>query len=558
VAVIRHYAQHTLLPAESWLLVAGIGYGLLEPRASALPTLVLNPEIVVSILLPVLMFAECRRLPFALLLSLSGPLSLLGLIGAPLTMALIGLPVAWLLDIPYMHGLLFGAAVAATDPLPVSRIFSQFHISERIRYFLQGESIFNDAIAVVAFFSLSAAVFKGAEMTAAGIAIQAMRSVLVAVPVGLILGWLAALLVRQWREQNRVPGLTLTLILPFSSFLLSDRLLNASGIIAVLCAAIAFSYSRQDPHSKEHELYDDLWHFLGNMATSVLYFALGAAIAAKTGMLEWRLAFGVILLLLASRVVLIHGAGPLLRMQGRSLPRDWRNVIVLGGLRGAVPAALVLMTPQDYAYRDQLLTMVFVLVTYTVIVHPPILQQYLKHHAVNELPGVAKAEPNDPGLSALPPSISRRLQASSWGLAAIAGVIAGIVFLALEMTLVSLLQNNSPWAPVRMIAAIGMSSAALPPPAGFAVDVALVAFIIHFTLSLVYAWALTPLIEHRRLISGTLLGALFGLVLYLVNFYLFTALFPWFAEARTSVTIVAHLIFGAVLASSYLLMRKHI
>jgi CPA1 family monovalent cation:H+ antiporter len=141
VAVIRHYAQRTLLPAESWLLLAGIGYGLLEPRVSALPTLVLNPEIVVSILLPVLMFAECRRLPFALLLSLTGPLILLGLIGAPLTMALIGLPVAWLLDIPYMHGLLFGAAVAATDPLPVSQIFSQFHISERIRFLLQGESI---------------------------------------------------------------------------------------------------------------------------------------------------------------------------------------------------------------------------------------------------------------------------------------------------------------------------------------------------------------------------------------------------------------------------------
>jgi hypothetical protein len=319
-----------------------------------------------------------------------------------------------------------------------------------------------------------------------------MRSVLLAVPIGLILGWLAALFVRQWREQNRVPGLTLTLILPFSGFLLSDRLLNASGIIAVLCAAMAFTYSRQGPHSKGHELYDELWHFLGSMATSVLYFALGAAIAAKTGMLEWRLAGGVILLLLASRVVLIHGAGPLLRMQGRSLPRDWRNVIILGGLRGAVPAALVLMTPQDYAYRDQLLAMVFVLVTYTVIVHPLILQQYLKHHAVNELPGVAKAEPNDPGLSALPPSISHRLQASSWGLAAIAGVIAGIVFLVLEMTLASLLQNNSPWAPVRMIAAIGMSSAVLTPSAGFAANVALVAFIIHFTLSLVYAWALGP------------------------------------------------------------------
>ncbi|KAB7623639.1 cation:proton antiporter [Alkalilimnicola sp. S0819] len=554
VALVRHYAPRTALPAESWMLLVGVGYGLLEPLAVQLPTIRLNPEIVVSVLLPVLVFGSGRRLPVTLLLRSAGPIALLVLLGTPLSMLLIGLPAAFLLDIPAIHGLLFGAAVAATDPASVAHVLNRFPIPEQLRLILHGESLFNDALTIVAFTALAATAIGAAGLSFSAMAIGATRSVLLAIPAGLLLGWLGGLLVRRWREQNRVPGLTLTLTLPFTGFLLSERLLHASGVITVLCAALAFSHARHGPRSSGPELYDELWNFLASLAASSLYFALGAAIAAQDIAFDWVFV-SVIALLLVSRALLVYGAGPLLRAQGRALPRSWRHVIMLGGLRGAVPAALVLMTPADYLYRQQLLAMVFALVAYTVIVHPLMLQRYLGRGAID-----APVSPPDHDIretdTGLPPALARLVAASAWDLAAVAGLIAGLVFLVLEMSLAPVLLDASPWAPLRMIAAIGLGPEVLPPPAGFGGSIALVALLIHFTLSLSYAWLLAPFIENRRLAASTLLGAVFGLGLYLVNFYLFTHLFPWFEMARTGLTIFAHLVFGAVLGGSYRLMRR--
>lgn len=558
LAMIRHYAPATPLPAESWLLMAGMGYGLLSPQTDLLPAVRLAPELVISLILPMLVFAAGRRLPVALLFHSAGPVALLVLVGTPLRVILIGLPAAWLLDLPLAHGLLFGAAVAATDPTAAGQVLQRFNIPERLKLMLHGESIFNDSITIVLFTTLAAVIMAQGDFVLGNLGITLVRSMLLAVPVGLLMGWLAGLLVKAWHEQNQMPGLTITLAVPMITFLISDRLLHASGVIAVLCAALAFSYTRLDRDLGDRQLYDELWDYLGSLLASLLFFALGAAIAGHGFRLN-GLHAGLPLLLLLSRAVLAYGSGPLLRIRGRPLARDWRHIVLLGGLTGAVPAALVLMTPLDFAYRDLILTMVFTLVTYSIIVHPLLLRWYLQRQPLSHLAGERETDVSSMGLGqrrGLTPTLERYLQASSWHLAAIAGVIAGSLFLLVEMALVLWVQNLSPWLPVRMIAAIGLGPEALPPPTAFAGDVVLVALVVHFTLSLVYGWLLAPLIEGRTLLPGTLLGLVFSLGLYLVNFYLFTALFPWFADARGGVTVFTHLLFGGALAGSYLLLQR--
>ncbi|XKH61662.1 sodium:proton antiporter [Halomonas sediminis] len=556
VAMVRHYAPRSVLPAESWLLVVGIGYGLLAAEAAAFPAIRLNPELVIGMLLPVLVFAEGRHLPIGLVLRAASPLALLVLLSMPLALAVIGLPMAWLADIPLWHGLLFGAAVAATDPTTAGPVLGRFDIPKRLELLIQGESIFNDAITVVVFTALAGVVIGAGDFSLGEITIATLRSMLLAVPIGLLTGWLLGLLVRHWQEQNCMPGLTLTLALPIGTFLLSEQLLHASGIIAVVFAALAFSHNRRRETEEKRELYDDFWEYLGELGSSALYFALGAAMGPQLLSLNWRLAL-VIPLLLASRALLIYATGPLLRLQGCSLPTSWRHVLMLGGLRGAVPAALILMLPLDYAYRDELLVMGFSLVAYSIVVHPVLLKYYLEKATIAELPApeVPASTRPEAVMADMSPWLSRRLDASAWGAAAIAGVIAGVVFLVLEMTLVPLFQQTSPWVPVRMMAAIGLGAEILQSPANIALDVGLAAMVVHFTLSLIYAWLLAPFLEGTKPFTAMLRGALFGLVIYAVNFYLFTILFPWFEEARTWLTIAAHLIFGAVLATSYCHLR---
>ena len=557
VAVVRHYAPRTPLPAESWLLLAGIGYGLLSPHTSALPPVVMVPELILGLILPVLVFSAGRHLPVGLLLRSSVPIALLALPGVLLGIVVIGVPLAWVLDIPYTDGLLFGAALAATDPTAASRILDEFSIPERLRLVLYGESVFNDSTTVVLFTALAAALVAGGGFSPAAIAIEAVRSMLLAIPVGLLMGWMMGLLVKHWREQNRVPGLTLTLALAVATFLLCELLLHASGIIAVLFSALAFSHTRQAGTPGGREFHDELWSYLGSLGASVLFFALGAAVAVQGLVLGWALAV-VPLAFLLSRAMLVHGSGPLLRLHGRALPRDWRHIMMLGGMGGAIPAALVLMLPPGYARRDALLTAVFTLIVYSILVHPIWLRAHLRRNRVGEIAGDQDAPPagKHGGSGELPEPLARVLDAVAWAPAAISGAVAGVVFLVLETAMVPLFLGQSPWAPVRMIAAIGLGPEVLPPPATPAANVAVVALIVHFTLSLVYGWVLAPIIRTAALAPAVMLGLAFGMSLYLVNFHLFTAMFPWFSEARNWVGILAHLVFGGTLAGSYVLLRQ--
>ncbi|MEO6225099.1 MAG: hypothetical protein ABIO80_04545 [Sphingomicrobium sp.] len=123
----------------------------------------------------------------------------------------------------------------------------------------------------------------------------------------------------------------------------------------------------------------------------------------------------------------------------------------------------------------------------------------------------------------------------------------------LEMVLVATVGGGSAWGPPRMIAAMVMGREVLPPPATFALVPMTVAMMIHFVLSIILAAVLGWIISKWRLslTSSIITSALFGLLIYVVNFYGFTAVWPWFAMARGWISIFAHAMFGLVLGWAY-------
>ncbi len=138
-----------------------------------------------------------------------------------------------------------------------------------------------------------------------------------------------------------------------------------------------------------------------------------------------------------------------------------------------------------------------------------------------------------------------------WKAAIWAGVISGAVFMMLEMIMVPVFLDGSPWGPPRMIAAIVMGEGVLPPPATFDAGILMVAMIVHFALSIFYAIILAFIMSRTDLGVALAIGGAFGLALYLINFYGMTAVFPWFAMARNWVSIFAHVMFGVVAAWAY-------
>jgi len=102
-----------------------------------------------------------------------------------------------------------------------------------------------------------------------------------------------------------------------------------------------------------------------------------------------------------------------------------------------------------------------------------------------------------------------------------------------------------------MIGAIVLGPAALSPPDAFGAEVVVVALLLHFMLSIAYGTFLAFLIPALDTLWTIILGGVYGLALYYLNFYGFNAFSPWFAEQRDWVSIASHFVFGAVAAYAY-------
>lgn len=133
----------------------------------------------------------------------------------------------------------------------------------------------------------------------------------------------------------------------------------------------------------------------------------------------------------------------------------------------------------------------------------------------------------------------------------VAALVAGSAFLLLWLVLAPLVLGQSPMIPARMIAALALGRDVLPPPGGFDLGVVVVALVIHAILALVLAFLFVPTIFRLRPSPALVLGIVFGMVVYFVNFYGFAVLFPWFTEQRNGVNVLTHVVFGFTLAWAY-------
>jgi hypothetical protein len=145
-------------------------------------------------------------------------------------------------------------------------------------------------------------------------------------------------------------------------------------------------------------------------------------------------------------------------------------------------------------------------------------------------------------------------RAPDWPAAAVAGLCAGAILMVLELLWSAMVTGTSPWATSQMIAALVMGPKALQ-EAGFGAGVVAVALVTHYLLGIVFAVVLAIIVAPFQFDSSApaalLAGAVFGVLLYVFNFYAMVRFFPWFAEMRGATAVAAHLIFGVAAALIY-------
>ena len=174
--------------------MVGIAYGLTkkEARLHSFPDFALDPNAILFFFLPLLIYASGRHINVGAMRTRSGAIFLYALPGVILTSFLIGYPVSWILDIPLLRGMLFGAAIGATDPIAVGAIFQRFGLNKELDMLVEGESLFNDGTTVVLFTLISALVLTNASFEFGGALGKFVYAVGLSVPIGLACGWIAS------------------------------------------------------------------------------------------------------------------------------------------------------------------------------------------------------------------------------------------------------------------------------------------------------------------------------------------------------------------------------
>lgn len=128
-----------------------------------------------------------------------------------------------------------------------------------------------------------------------------------------------------------------------------------------------------------------------------------------------------------------------------------------------------------------------------------------------------------------------------------AGVMAGIASALIQILLWLVFGDDFPgilYRDAQLTAAMVLGRSVLPPPATFDAGVMLIATLIHFIISITCVAVLVLLTARLDTIPAPVAGIGFGVALYVVNLYGFTVIFPWFAQTRGWITLIAHGVFG--------------
>ena len=146
-----------------------------------------------------------------------------------------------------------------------------------------------------------------------------------------------------------------------------------------------------------------------------------------------------------------------------------------------------------------------------------------------------------------------------WAAAAVAGFGAGGILMVLELAWIAMAGGTDPWQATHMIAAMVLGWDALQ-TTGYGTGIVVAALAVHYILGIAFGIMLAAIMAPFRLDSSMgmalLAGAVFGLVLYGLNFYGMTGAFPWFAELRGWPTLAGHVAFGLSVAAIYRKMEK--
>lgn len=369
-AVIAILAQRLRIPYTVALVIGGLALGslrvpLLSPLQPGQRPDWLTPDVILILFLPALIFEASVRFDCRLLFRNVAPLLLLAVPGVIAAAVVAGYFVAWTVGLPQLTALLFGAIIAATDPISVLAIFKIQNIDPRLSFVIEAESLLNDGTAVVLFQVVLAAVVSSNFGIARG-AGQFALSVVGGAVLGFACGWIGSKITSKIDDPQI--EIMLTAIVAYGSYLLADNL-HLSGVIATGTAGLVVAtLGVRGMSTRTRVAMESFWDFFAFVINSLVFLLIGLEVRLPQLVQNWRSVLLGIAAALAGRIVAVYLFVPLSNLFSDKIPFRWQHILVWGGLRGALALALALSLDRAFPYRGEILALTFGVVIFSILV----------------------------------------------------------------------------------------------------------------------------------------------------------------------------------------------
>ena len=380
--------------ADNWLGISQSDAGIVSEFFSSFDSFELTSGIIFFIFLPVLIFEASLAIDVRKLLSDIRPILFLAVIGLFISTFLIGGAVYSVSGMGFVVCLLLGAILSATDPVAVVAIFKDLGAPKRLAILVEGESLFNDATAIVLFTILAAMVAGTAQADLGMGTLQFIKVFLGGIVVGFLMARVFSWVI------GKVGGIalvevSLTIALAFLAFLIAEHYLHVSGVMAVVTSALVIgSHGRTSVSGHGWELLEETWETLGFWANSLIFILVGIAVPtylSDFGAEMWLTLITLLVVGFGARALLTHGILPILSSAGICPPVNlgFRTVMWWGGLRGAVSLALALAVVENPSISQEvknfIIALVCAFVLFTLFINATTVGAVMKAFGLDKL-----------------------------------------------------------------------------------------------------------------------------------------------------------------------------
>ena len=351
------------IPYTLLLLLVGLGLAILDVRL-----INLSPELILFIFLPPLLFEAAWNLKWSNLKKDWLPISLYAVLGVVICVGGLFVGLREVAGASVATALLVGASLSATDPVSVVALFRELGVDKRLTTLMEGESLFNDGVAVVAY-NLLLGLALGLEQFEVPVTVARF---LIFVGIGVSVGGLIGFGISFLTQRFDLPLVeqSLTLVSAYGTYLVAEQL-DGSGVIAVVTTGLILGNfgSRIGMNPRTRLLVSEFWEFVAFFVNSIVFLLIGDQVVFRGLISNLDTILVAIAIIIVVRAISIFGLGALSNWWvGSEINLRGQTLLWWGGLRGSVSVALALSVPVILEEREEIIAIVFGVMLFTLLV----------------------------------------------------------------------------------------------------------------------------------------------------------------------------------------------